>query len=106
VARLNGSWAFISILLTITFLWCVVNTFLALRSPPDPYPYQLFNLLLGILVGLQGPLIMMSQNRQGLKDRARADTDFKVNLKNELNIERLLREMADLRSQVKSRLRP
>jgi uncharacterized membrane protein len=49
---------------------------------------------------------MMSQNRQGLKVRARADTDFKVNLKNELNIERLLREMADLRSQVKSRLRP
>jgi hypothetical protein len=71
VAKLNGSWTFISILLTITFLWCAVNSFLALRTPPDPYPYQLFNLLLGILVGLQGPLIMMSQNRQGLKDRAR-----------------------------------
>lgn len=103
VARLNGSWAFISILLSITALWCIVNSFLVLRSPPDPYPYQLFNLLLGILVGLQGPLIMMSQNRQGLKDRARADTDFKVNLKNELNIERLLRELGDLRMEVKSR---
>ncbi len=106
VAKLNGSWTFISILLTITFLWCVVNSTLTMRSPPDPYPYSLFNLLLGILVGLQGPLIMMSQNRQGLKDRARADTDFKVNLKNELNIERLLREMADLRSQVKTKLNP
>ena len=103
VAKLNGSWAFISILLGFTFLWCAVNSGIVLGSPPDPYPYSLFNLLLGILVGLQGPLSMMSQNRQGLKDRARADTDFKVNLKNELNIERLLRELADLRAEVRSR---
>ena len=34
----------------------------------DPYPYVFFNLLLAILVALQGPLIVMSQNRQTLKD--------------------------------------
>jgi len=106
VAELNGSWIFISILLGTTALWCLLNSVLMVRTPLDPYPYQLFNLLLGILVGLQGPLIMMSQNRQGRKDRLRADTDFKVNLKNELNIERLLRELADLRSEVKARRPP
>jgi uncharacterized membrane protein len=88
---------FIGGLLLVTVLWCALNSFLMVTSPPDPYPYQLFNLALGILVGLQGPLIMMSQNRQALKDRARADTDFKVNLKNELNIERLLHEVGKLR---------
>ena len=106
VARLNGSWMFIGGLLTFTGLWCVVNSVLLMRSPLDPYPYQLFNLALGILVGLQGPLIMMSQNRQALKDRARADTDFRVNLKNELNIERMLRDLAELRAENRRNRQP
>jgi uncharacterized membrane protein len=102
VAHLNGSWKFIGGLLVITLLWFVVNSFLFFADPPDPYPYQFFNLALGILVGLQGPLIMMSQNRQALKERARGDTDYRVNLKNELNIEKLLRELGELRSEVHS----
>jgi uncharacterized membrane protein len=70
----------------------------------DPYPYQLFNLALAVLVGLQGPLIVMSQNRQSLKDRATAETDFKVNLKNEVNIETLIRELGEMRNEVNARL--
>ena len=38
-----------------------------------------------------------------MKDRARADTDFKVNLKNEVNIETLLRETAEFRAEAKVR---
>ena len=60
----------------------------------------MFNLALAVLVGLQGPLIVMSQNRQSLKDRAQAETDFQVNLKNEVNIETLLRELGELRAEV------
>jgi CRP/FNR family cyclic AMP-dependent transcriptional regulator len=103
VAELNGSWWFIGALVLLTALWCVVNTRWFLLSPPDPYPYQLFNLALGIMVGLQGPLIVMSQNRQSRKDRARAETDFKVNLKNEVNIETLLRELGEFRAEVAER---
>lgn len=103
VAELNGSWKFIIFLLSLTIGWCVFNTSVVMRSPPDPYPYAFFNLALGILVGLQGPLIVMSQNRQSYKDRARAETDFKVNLKNEINIEALLRELSEFRTEVKYR---
>lgn len=103
VAALNGSWAFILVLLGITVLWCVVNAGVLLKAPLDPYPFQFFNLALAILVGLQGPLIVMSQNRQSLKDRARADTDFKVNLKNEVNIETLIRELSEFRAEAKVR---
>jgi len=103
VAELNGSWWFIGFLILMTFVWCVVNTGLFLQEPPDPYPYQLFNLALGIMVGLQGPLIVMSQNRQSRKDRARAETDFKVNLKNEVNIETLLRELSEFRAEAAER---
>ena len=101
VAELNGSWAFILFLLALTAVWCSVNVLNVLPKPLDPYPFQFFNLALAILVGLQGPLIVMSQNRQSLKDRARAETDYKVNLKNEVNIETLMRELAELRNEVK-----
>ena len=114
VAELNGSWAFILFLLGLTVMWVILNWAhlggggvdddgKALHSF-DPYPYQLFNLALAVLVGLQGPLIVMSQNRQTLKDRATAETDFKVNLKNEVNIETLLRELGELRAEVNGRL--
>ncbi|MBC7657265.1 MAG: DUF1003 domain-containing protein [Frankiaceae bacterium] len=103
VAALNGSWAFILFLIALTIAWCAVNSGFVLKLPLDPYPFQFFNLALAILVGLQGPLIVMSQNRQSLKDRARADTDFKVNLKNEVNIETLLRELAEFRTEAKVR---
>lgn len=103
VAALNGSWAFILFLIALTFAWCALNSGWFIKLPVDPYPFQFFNLALAILVGLQGPLIVMSQNRQSLKDRARADTDFKVNLKNEVNIETLLRELAEFRAEAKLR---
>jgi uncharacterized membrane protein len=103
VAELNGSWKFILGLIAMTVAWCAVNAGLIWKNPADPYPFAFFNLALAILVGLQGPLIVMSQNRQSLKDRARADTDFKVNLKNEVNIETLLRELAEFRAEQKAR---
>jgi CRP/FNR family cyclic AMP-dependent transcriptional regulator len=104
VAEINGSWTFIVFLLAITVLWCMLNAE-SLNAPNfDPYPYQLYNLALAILVGLQGPLIVMSQNRSAIKDRAQAETDFKVNLKNEVNIETLLREVGEMRAEHHERL--
>ena len=102
VAELNGSWKFILGLLALTFAWALMNS--VVRRPFDAYPYQFFNLFLGILVGLQGPLIMMSQNRQSAKDRAQAATDFRVNLKNEVGIENLGREVSAFRSEMEERL--
>src|SRR5215468_974435 len=102
VAALNGSWAFILILVGLTLGWIVINA--PAVAGIDPYPYQFFNLLLAILVALQGPLIVMSQNRSSLKDRAQAETDFQVNLKNEVNIETLLRELGEMRAEMNQRL--
>lgn len=102
VAELNGSWAFILFLLALTVGWAGANKLLP--SPFDEYPFQFYNLFLAILVALQGPLIVMSQNRQGVKDRAQAETDFRVNLKNEVGIETLLREVGALRAETNKRL--
>ena len=101
VAELNGSWAFILFLLAITVAWAGANRFLP--KPFDEYPFQFYNLALAILVSLQGPLIVMSQNRQSSKDRATAETDFRVNLKNEVGIETLLREVGAMRAETNKR---
>jgi uncharacterized membrane protein len=116
VAELNGSWAFIMMLLGLTALWCIVNVpsiavAVGVGSPGpdgklagfDPYPFILYNLVLAILVSLQGPLIVMSQNRQSAKDRAKADADFRVNLKNEIGIERMLAELGAIRAETNQR---
>ncbi len=104
VAELNGSWAFILLLLGLTVAWAALNTPGLLPRPFDSYPFQFYNLFLAVLVALQGPLIVMSQNRQSLKDRAQAETDFHVNLKNEVGIENLQRELGAFRAEATKRL--
>lgn len=104
VAELNGSWAFILFLLGLTGAWSGVNLWLGQDKAFDGYPFAFFNLFLAILVALQGPLIVMSQNRQTLKDRAQAETDFRVNLKNEVGIEQIARELSAFRAETVKRL--
>ena len=50
--------------------------------------------MLSCIAAIQAPIIMMSQNRQGQKDRQRAELDYKINLKSELEIQ-LLNEKID-----------
>ncbi|HKR02058.1 MAG TPA: DUF1003 domain-containing protein [Pyrinomonadaceae bacterium] len=99
IANFGGSWMFIALLAVILILWIVLNSWLIPRSEVDPYPYQLFGLILGVLAGVQAPIIMMSQNRQGEKDRLRADLDYQVNLKNELSLAEILRRLDVLESE-------
>jgi CRP/FNR family transcriptional regulator, cyclic AMP receptor protein len=103
IAELNGSWAFILFLLALSFGWSFSNSVLA-KTTFDPYPYQFYNLFLAVLVALQGPLIVMSQNRQTMKDRATAETDFRVNLKNEVGIETIQRDLGAFRAETTTRL--
>lgn len=51
------------------------------------------NLALSCIAASQAPIIMMSQNRQEEKDRMRAENDYMVNLKAELEIRSLHQKM-------------
>ena len=89
VASFGGSWRFILIFLAILALWIVVNGLSVFWHPYDPYPFILLNLVLSCIAALQAPIIMMSQRRQEAKDRMRAENDYRVNLKAELEIRHL-----------------
>jgi len=99
IAGFGGSWFFIGVLVVILAIWIYANTWLIPQKDVDPYPYQLFGLILGVIAGIQAPIIMMSQNRQGDKDRLRADLDYQVNLKNELSLAEILRRLDVLESE-------
>ncbi len=94
VAAFGGSWSFIILFFVALFGWIAVNSILLLGRPFDPYPFILMNLILSCLAAIQAPIIMMSQNRQEKKDRLRAENDYQVNLKSEIEI-RTLHEKVD-----------
>jgi uncharacterized membrane protein len=89
VATFGGSWRFIIIFGLILFVWITVNSYVMIKKPFDPFPFILLNLILSCLAAIQAPVIMMSQNRQESKDRARAQNDYQVNLKAEIEIRQL-----------------
>ena len=93
-AEFGGSWRFIIFFTSFLFLWILANTIILMLRPFDPYPFILLNLILSALAAIQAPVIMMSQNRQESKDRVRAEHDYRVNLKAELEI-RLINEKID-----------
>lgn len=91
VAKWGGSWTFIITFSLILLFWMVLNSrvFDHLGLVFDPYPFIFLNLMLSTLAAVQAPVIMMSQNRQGAKDRLAASLDFETNLRTEIEILRL-----------------
>jgi uncharacterized membrane protein len=91
-----GSWGFIIGFGVVILLWIIINTVLLIFRHFDPYPFILLNLVLSCLAALQAPVILMSQNRQESRDRLRAEYDYRVNLKAELEIRNLHEKMDHL----------
>jgi uncharacterized membrane protein len=98
IAEFGGSWKFIGVSIAVIIFWIILNSFILINGF-DPKPYAMLNLGLAIIAGMQAPIIMMSQNRQGEKDRLRADLDYQVNLKNELSLAEVLRRLDVLESE-------
>ena len=104
IAQFGGSWKFIILFGFILISWISANAFLFANRGFDPYPFILLNLVLSCIAALQAPVIMMSQNRVEERDRVRAEHDYKINLKAELEIRHLHEKMDHLLKSVIARL--
>jgi len=80
-----GSWPFIILQSLVLLAWIAANS-VAWRQHWDPYPFILLNLVLSFQAAFSAPIIMMSQNRQTVKDRLQAEADYAVNLRAELDV--------------------
>jgi uncharacterized membrane protein len=89
IAEFGGSWKFLITFGAVLLIWIAINGIILVTHAFDPYPFILLNLILSCLAAVQAPIIMMSQNRAEARDRLRAENDYKVNLKAELEIRHL-----------------
>jgi len=96
VAATMGSWPFIIIQSGVLLVWIILNV-TAYVERWDPYPFILLNLALSFQAAYAAPFIMMSQNRQQDIDRKAAESDYKINVKAELEIELLHQKLDQLR---------
>ena len=92
IAEFGGSWKFIGASMGLIGSGSVFNSYILFRGF-DPAPYQMLNLVLAVIAGMQAPIIMMSQNRQGEKDRLARGPGLPGNLKNELSLAEVLRRL-------------
>jgi len=93
VANFVGSWSFIIGQTAVLTGWAALNISAWLYRW-DPYPFMLMNLFLSVLAAYTAPLIMMSQNRQGAKDRLESHHNYLINQKAETEIRAVLEHLA------------
>ncbi|HEX7771258.1 MAG TPA: DUF1003 domain-containing protein [Pyrinomonadaceae bacterium] len=77
---INGGW-FLS--------WIILNTFALGIAAFDPYPFGLLTMIVSLEAIFLSCFVLISQNRQAEKDRVRADIEYEVNIKAELEIAHL-----------------
>ena len=92
VAQFGGSWSFIISFGLVLVVYTLINIRLG-NHAWDPYPFILLNLFLSMLASIQAPVIMMSQNRQDMKDRLRGELDYDVNRRAAVDIQGLARKL-------------
>jgi uncharacterized membrane protein len=102
-AQIVGSWTFIIVQSVLLAVWVVLNL-IAFMQHWDPYPFILLNLVLSFQAAYASPIIMMSQNRQGDRDREQAQHDYETNLAAKEEIETLMKNLAALEAQKIDRL--
>jgi uncharacterized membrane protein len=102
LAAMAGSWTFILSFLAVLGIWIAINV-VGLIHHWDPYPFILLNLLLSCLAAIQAPVIMMSQQRQAARDRLQAESDYQVNVKAEILLEHLTKEVEEIKRRLPAR---
>lgn len=103
-SEVAGSWGFILGFSLFLIFWIILNTVILVESV-DPFPFILLNLLLSCVAALQAPIIMMSQNRQAKKDSLRNENDYLTDLKSELILEELHKDMEEILKNQRKMLR-
>jgi uncharacterized membrane protein len=100
ITAIVGAWRFLIIQSVILLIWVGMNI-TGYVQHWDPYPFILLNLFLSFQAAYTAPIILMSQNREAGMDRDKLEYYYKINLKQELEIELLHEKIDELLSLVK-----
>jgi uncharacterized membrane protein len=105
IADFSGSMVFLALNALFFLVWIVVNMDLVPGLPAfDPFPFGLLTMAVSLEAIFLSIFVLISQNRMAAKDRIRADIDYDVNLKAELEVAHLHEKMDRLQGDVLARL--
>ena len=85
IADFSGSMPFLFINLTVFVIWIITN----IVDPQifrDPYPFQFLTMAVSLEAIFLSIFVLISQNRQSAKDRIKADLDYQVDVKSEMEM--------------------
>ncbi len=92
----SGSMQFL-LVHTIWFIfWIGTNVLGPERNQFDPYPFGLLTMIVSLEAIFLSVFVLISQNRQAAKDKIRADVEYEVNIKAELEIAHLHDKVDDI----------
>lgn len=103
IAEFSGSIPFLMLHLLVFFVWIAWNE-LPFLNAFDPFPFGLLTMVVSLEAIVLSVFVLLSQNRQAAKDRVRADIEYDVNLKAELEVAHLHEKLDHLNAQVLARL--
>ncbi len=103
IAEFSGSITFLALNGAWFFIWIIWNV-LPFTSHFDPYPFGFLTMVMSVEAIFLSIFVLISQNRQTAKDRLRADAEYEVNLKAELEVAHLHEKMDYLTEQMLARL--
>ena len=103
IAEFSGSIPFL-VLNALWFLVWIVWNIAPFLPHFDPYPFGFLTMVVSLEAIFLSIFVLVSQNRQAAKDRLRADAEYEVNLKAELEITHLHEKVDFLTEELLARL--
>jgi CRP/FNR family transcriptional regulator, cyclic AMP receptor protein len=96
IADFSGSLAFLIMNLAVFVFWILANTVGPAIWHYDPYPFQFLTMAVSLEAIFLSIFVLISQNRQAAKDRIKADLDYQVNVKTELELSAMAEHIRDI----------
>jgi CRP/FNR family transcriptional regulator, cyclic AMP receptor protein len=96
IATFSGSLPFLFINLVAFVTWILANTVAPQSTHFDPYPFQFLTMAVSLEAIFLSIFVLVSQNRQSVKDRLKADMDYQVDVKAELEMSVMASQMREI----------
>jgi CRP/FNR family cyclic AMP-dependent transcriptional regulator len=100
IAWFSGSMQFLIINGLWFVIWIAVNTMNLGVEQFDPFPFGLLTMIVSLEAIFLSCFVLISQNRQAAKDKIRADIEYDVNVKAELEVAHLHEKVDHIHEQM------
>lgn len=97
LTQLSGNIKFVYASLAWFAIWIILNTGIIPGVQAfDPFPFGLLTMIVSLEAIFLSLFVLISQNRQAERDRIRNDIEYDVNLKAEVEIRALMKQVEEL----------